>query len=198
MRTGAITKPCTSKPDRNIRKSSFVTSGAGVWQEKIKNWKQIYFLWIHIIFINGYICKLNLKIWPTRFGLGGHPKDLLFKLWTLQPMCIELMMWTVKVGTCCDFWDKSACMLWFLRPQLCFLDICLKLQWFPAFWCQHNLQEHVNKKQHTEAFSALDQSDNQNSLQKALVALCKMMHLPASLLLQHHLNDDLNLPNNGS
>ena len=146
MRTGAITKPCTSKPDRNIRKSSFVITGAGVWQEKIKKWKQIYFLWIHIIFINGYIRKLDLKIWLTRYGLGGHPKDLLFRLWTLQPMCIELMMWTVKVGTCCDFWDKSACMLWFLRPQLCFLDICLKLQWFPAFWCLHNLQEHVNKK----------------------------------------------------
>ena len=26
--------------------------------------------------------------------------------------------------------------------------------------------------------------------------LCKMVHLPASLLLQHHLNDDINLPNN--
>ena len=60
MRTGAITKPCTSKPDRNIRKSSSVITGAGVWQEKIKKWKP-----------------------------------------------------TVKVGTCCDFWDKNAFILWF-------------------------------------------------------------------------------------
>ena len=74
MRTGTTAKPCTSKPDRNIRKSSFVITGAGVWQEKIKKWKQIYFLWIHIIFINRYIRKLNLKIWPTRFGPVWSPQ----------------------------------------------------------------------------------------------------------------------------
>ena len=90
MRTGAITKPCTSKPDRNIRKSSFVITGAGVWQEKIKKWKQIYFLWIHIIFINGAsLLSTELKTQP-RGSQGGYSQigNLIWELrsdfWPLQ------------------------------------------------------------------------------------------------------------------
>ena len=35
------------------------------------------------------------EIWPHRFGLvgSGQPTDLLFWLWTLQPICIELVIW---------------------------------------------------------------------------------------------------------
>ena len=44
LRTETTAKSCTRKPDRNIRKSRFVISGAGVWQETIQNWKQLLFL----------------------------------------------------------------------------------------------------------------------------------------------------------
>ena len=162
-----MAKPRTSKPDCNIRKSSFVISGASVWQEKIKKWKQIYFLWIHIIFINRYIRKLNLKIWPTRFGLGGHPKDLLFRLWTLQPMCIELMMWTVKVGTCCDFFGTKVRVCCDFCDRNCvFWIFALNFSGFQLFGANIIYKNMSTKKQHTKAFSALDRSENQNLCKK--------------------------------
>ena len=111
---GAKFKLSPGNPDHKITKSKTMLLGTGVpfqnWNiyfslnrpQIEERWKRVLtndelldichfeqnFQWANVQEIMG-------EIWPHRFGLvgSGQPTDLLFWLWTLQPICIELVIW---------------------------------------------------------------------------------------------------------